>query len=116
MLVTGDSLGQVSSQTAANLVAIDRFSELPILRPLLGFSKEEIVGRAHSIGTYELSIRAREVCDLSHGHPVIVAATPRQLEAAVARVDSALVADALATWETIGAMEWRPGVPLTPAA
>jgi thiamine biosynthesis protein ThiI len=116
MLVTGDSLGQVSSQTSAHLVVIDRFSEVPILRPLVAFSKDEIVQWSHRIGTYELSIRAREVCDLSGGRPVVTAATARQLSIALEGVDPGLIEEVLATWETIEAHEWHPGVPLQPAA
>ncbi|MCX6740409.1 MAG: tRNA 4-thiouridine(8) synthase ThiI [Candidatus Parcubacteria bacterium] len=54
-LVTGDSLGQVASQTVENIHAISEAIDLPILRPLIGFNKEEIVTIARQIGTYELS-------------------------------------------------------------
>ena len=79
LLVTGDSLGQVSSQTAAHLAEIDRFVGFPILRPLVGLTKEEIITRSRSIGTYDLSIRAREVCDLSDGRPVETQASRARL-------------------------------------
>ena len=55
-LVTGESLGQVASQTLPNLVAIDRASPLPVLRPLLAFDKTETIELARRIGTYEASI------------------------------------------------------------
>ncbi|RMF77238.1 MAG: tRNA 4-thiouridine(8) synthase ThiI, partial [Nitrospirae bacterium] len=61
-LVTGESLGQVASQTLANLTAVDRCSPLPILRPLLGWDKEEIVAEAQRIGTFDLSIEPHEDC------------------------------------------------------
>jgi thiamine biosynthesis protein ThiI len=116
LVVTGESLGQVSSQTAANLVEIDRYVGAQVLRPLLTFTKQEIVDRARQIGTYELSIRAREVCDLSDGRPVETAAPARRLMHSIGKLRAGLVDDALATWESIPAVEWFPGVPLTPVA
>jgi len=114
LLVTGDSLGQVSSQTAANLVEIDRYVQAPVLRPLIAYRKEEIVSRAREIGTYELSIRAREVCDLSEGRPVETAATTRRLRQGMGRLRDGLVEESLGTWETVAAADWFPGLPLTP--
>jgi len=61
-LVTGDSLGQVSSQTLANLDTINRAATLPVLRPLIGRDKEEIVRRAREIGSFALSIEAADDC------------------------------------------------------
>ncbi len=61
-LVTGESLGQVASQTLDNLYVIDRASSYPVLRPLIGFDKEEITRIARLIGTYELSARMKEFC------------------------------------------------------
>jgi thiamine biosynthesis protein ThiI len=61
-IVTGESLGQVSSQTLTNLGIIEEVTSLPILRPLIGFDKEEIVEIAKEIGTYEISIKPQEDC------------------------------------------------------
>jgi thiamine biosynthesis protein ThiI len=61
-LVTGESLGQVSSQTLGNLDTINRAATLPVLRPLIGTDKSEIVERAQAIGTYEISIEPDEDC------------------------------------------------------
>jgi thiamine biosynthesis protein ThiI len=63
VLVTGENLGQVSSQTLASLRAIDAVARRPILRPLIGFDKQEVVDRAKEIGTYEVS-KGPEICDL----------------------------------------------------
>lgn len=115
LLVTGDSLGQVSSQTAANLVEVDRYAQAEVLRPLIALTKQEIVDRARTIGTYELSTRAREVCDLSEGKPVETAAATYRLRRGMSRLRHGLVEDALTTWESVPASEWFPGVPLTPA-
>src|SRR2546426_1265300 len=63
VLVTGENLGQVSSQTLASLRAIDAIARRPVLRPLIGFDKQQIVDRAKEIGTYEVS-KGPEICDL----------------------------------------------------
>lgn len=62
-LVTGENLGQVSSQTLANLAAIDAAATMTVLRPLIGFDKQEIIGVARRIGTYAVS-EGPEICDL----------------------------------------------------
>lgn len=61
-LVTGDSLGQVASQTLENLAVVDEACTLPIFRPLIGFDKQEIVDLAKMIGTYEISIQPYKDC------------------------------------------------------
>ncbi len=61
-LVTGDSLGQVASQTLGNIHAIYDASDLPLLPPLIGADKEEIIALGRRIGTYEISIE--EYCDI----------------------------------------------------
>lgn len=61
-LVTGESLGQVASQTLESMQVISSATPMLILRPLLGMDKQEIVTRAREIGTYETSIRPYEDC------------------------------------------------------
>ncbi len=61
-LITGESLGQVASQTIESIAAINAVTRLPVLRPLIGTDKTEIVARAEAIGTYEISIRPYEDC------------------------------------------------------
>jgi len=61
-LVTGDNVGQVASQTLANIRAIEEVTLMPILRPLAGDNKEEIIEAARKIGTYEVSIEPYEDC------------------------------------------------------
>ena len=61
-LVTGESLGQVASQTLDNIAAVDDVAHLPILRPLIGTDKLEIIAEARAIGTYELSIQEHDDC------------------------------------------------------
>ncbi len=68
-IITGESLGQVSSQTLWNLRAIDASVEIPVARPLIGWDKVEITEAARSIGTYDIS-KGPEVCDvLGPSHP-----------------------------------------------
>ena len=61
-LVTGDSLGQVASQTAENLQTVSQVAHLPILRPLIGMDKIEITNEAQQIGTFETSIEPDQDC------------------------------------------------------
>lgn len=61
-LVTGEAIGQVSSQTLPNLNVIDRASTATILRPLVTSNKDEIVAQARAIGTFELSAAVDEYC------------------------------------------------------
>lgn len=69
-VVTGDAIGQVSSQTLQNLAVISQAATaLPVLRPLLGFNKEEILELARKIGVYELSAAVAEYCDLMPEKP-----------------------------------------------
>ena len=60
--VTGESLGQVASQTIENMKVVEAVTKLPILRPLVGMDKEEIIERAKKIGTYESSILPHSDC------------------------------------------------------
>ncbi len=61
-LITGESIGQVASQTMASLAATNEVCELPVYRPLIGFDKQEIVEVSEKIGTYETSIQPFEDC------------------------------------------------------
>jgi len=87
VLVTGENLGQVSSQTLASLRAIDAVARHPVLRPLIGFDKQEIVDRAKAIGTYEVS-KGPEICDLLGPPKPATHARLDQILAEEAKVDS----------------------------
>ena len=76
-LITGEAVGQVSSQTLKNLRAIEPAADLPVFRPLLGFDKEEIIARARRIGTAALSEQVKEYCAIAPGHPVTAATVQR---------------------------------------
>lgn len=69
-LVTGDNLAQVASQTLSNIVATSQAVEMPILRPLVAFNKEEIIDLAAQIGTYAQSIQPyKDCCAIISHHP-----------------------------------------------
>ena len=63
-IATGESLGQVSTQTFDSLTLLDSYINLPVYRPLIGFNKEEIIKIAKDIGTYEKSEKILEICVL----------------------------------------------------
>jgi tRNA uracil 4-sulfurtransferase len=96
-LVTGDSLGQVSSQTLANMTAVEDASELPILRPLLAFDKREVMARAASIGILALSeLPADDACPLFAGAKQRTAVPRPDILAAEAQLDLELLAESAA--------------------
>jgi thiamine biosynthesis protein ThiI len=68
-IATGESLGQVASQTLPNIAAEYPAAPLPILRPLIGLDKQEIVEMAKKIGTYELSIQPGGCCTAVPAYP-----------------------------------------------
>ena len=61
-LITGESIGQVASQTMASLAATNEVCELPVYRPLIAFDKQDIVEISEKIGTFETSILPYEDC------------------------------------------------------
>jgi len=99
-LITGENLGQVSSQTLSNLVSITKHVKLEILRPLLTNDKEETIRKAKEIGTYEIS-EGPEICSLlGPKHPATKSdwqAIGRELE----NIDFALVEEALSKAEVV---------------
>jgi len=97
-LVTGDSLGQVASQTIPNLAAVGEVATMPIFRPLIGLHKEEITADAQRIGTYETSIIPDDdCCTLFTPRYPTTGARPGQARLAEADLDvAALVERAIA--------------------
>lgn len=63
-VIMGDSLGQVASQTLRNIKVESQAIEIPILRPLIGWDKVEIIDTAREIGTYDISIRPGVCCTI----------------------------------------------------
>jgi len=69
IIVTGENLGQVASQTLQNLMVMESAIGMPVVRPLVGLDKEEIISIAKRIGTYEISIKKSEPCTLVPSKP-----------------------------------------------
>ena len=98
-LVTGESLGQVASQTLQNIATEYPAAPVPILRPLIGLDKQEIVELAKKIGTYEISIQPGSCCTAVPERPA-TRARLHDIEAEEARLD--LGALVRATVDSIG--------------
>lgn len=95
-LVTGDSLGQVASQTLRNLEVVQGATSRPLLRPLLDRDKEEIIAEAQRLGTYEISILPDEdCCTLLAPRRAVTWANPDSLAEIERRVDVETVVDEL---------------------
>ncbi|HZG03628.1 MAG TPA: tRNA uracil 4-sulfurtransferase ThiI [Streptomyces sp.] len=95
-LVTGDSLGQVASQTLSNLATVDEASPLPVLRPLLGWDKTEIMEEAVRIGTADISrLPDEDCCRLLAPPRVATGTTPGQFARLEGRLDVERTVEAL---------------------
>jgi thiamine biosynthesis protein ThiI len=97
-LVTGEVVGQVASQTLDNLAVIDRVSDLPVFRPLIGMDKDEIILQAQRIGTFDISTLPDEDCCtlFTPRHPETHARHPHVDEVERSLPIGALVEDAVA--------------------
>ncbi|MBP7125770.1 tRNA 4-thiouridine(8) synthase ThiI [Myxococcota bacterium] len=100
-LATGENLAQVASQTLPNLAVIEEAAEMPVLRPLLAFDKQETMALARRIGTYETSILPYEDCCslFVPPHPETAASLDR-VRAVEERVDPPILVD-----QAVGAAE-----------
>lgn len=109
MLITGEDLGQVASQTAEAITVTDACVEIPVLRPLIGMDKVDIMDKAREIGTYETSIEPFEDCCTVFlpKHP-----TTKPKLARIEQSESALDVDALvkAAVESEGIVECEPEI------
>jgi thiamine biosynthesis protein ThiI len=102
-IVTGDSLGQVASQTMENLRSVDAaVRDTQVLRPLIGFDKQEIIDSAKAIGTFDISSRSyQDCCVLFEPRSPATRASVEQADDAESGLDmDALVGKALAGIET----------------
>ena len=104
-LITGESIGQVASQTVQSLAATNDVCTLPVFRPLIAFDKEDIVTIAKKIDTYEISILPYEDCCTTFvaKHPVTKPRVDviRRSEKALADKIDEMVEAALASDEII---------------
>jgi thiamine biosynthesis protein ThiI len=97
-LVTGESLGQVASQTIENMSAVEAAASSPVLRPLIGLDKQQIIAIARRAGTFELSIQPHfDCCSFLMPDNPATKSTAAELERAATELDErTLLADALA--------------------
>ena len=87
-LLTGDSLGQVASQTLRNIVAVDAAATLPVFRPLIGSDKTDILAAAKKIGTYDISSEPfHDCCPVFLPRTPALYASPHDLNEAESRLD-----------------------------
>ena len=104
-LITGESIGQVASQTMQSLAATNEVCTLPVYRPLIGFDKQEIVTISEKIDAYETSILPYEDCCTIFvaKHPVTKPNINilRKSEEKLAEKIDEMVAEAIATKETL---------------
>jgi tRNA uracil 4-sulfurtransferase len=102
-LITGESLGQVASQTLTNMTVIEQAATLPMLRPLVGMDKNEIVIEARRLGTFETSILPdQDCCSLFvPAHPETNARIEEVMAAEAQFEIEAMVAATVAKTETI---------------
>ncbi len=103
MLITGESLGQVASQTSASLVCTDDAVKVPVMRPLIALDKVDIMEIAKDIGTYEISIQPYEDCCTVFlpKHPVTKPRLEKILLSEAKLPVDTLVRDAVNSLETI---------------
>jgi tRNA uracil 4-sulfurtransferase len=102
-LVTGEAMGQVSSQTLSNLGVISKGLELPVFRPVIGWNKDEIIALSRDIGTFMGSVGTEEYCAILPRFPATHAEAWR-IEAEEAKLDRAKVDELL---NTMGVVDVR---------
>ena len=103
VLITGESIGQVASQTVQGLVATDHAVGIPVMRPLIAMDKVDIMDLAQEIGTYETSIEPYEDCCTVFlpKHPATKPKLERILESESLLDSEALIEEAMMTLETV---------------
>jgi thiamine biosynthesis protein ThiI len=109
-LVTGDSLGQVASQTLRNLAAVDVVANMPVFRPLIGTDKMEILATAKRIGTYEISSEPfHDCCPVFMPRTPELSASPQELDRAEVNLDVAALVAQGAQGATLERFEFTGG-------
>lgn len=107
-LVTGEALGQVSTQTIRNLSVAEDAAGVPVLRPLIGMDKEEIIARARRIGTHDASALVQEHCNIATGR-VETAARLHAVVGAEGRLDDSFIEAAVERAVKVDLTTWAPG-------
>ncbi|MEM4869330.1 MAG: THUMP domain-containing protein [Desulfurococcaceae archaeon] len=108
-LVTGESIGQASSQTLVNIASIEAVVKpsKPILRPLLGYDKEEIVEFSRRIGLYDFSSKVAEMCAVAPTRAT-TRASPEEISEQLSRVDSSLIDRAVSSMRVVDVLSTSP--------
>jgi tRNA uracil 4-sulfurtransferase len=112
-LVTGESLGQVSTQTLGNIRTCEVAATVPVLRPLIGMGKDEIIAQARAIGTFDTSSKVQEHCSISPGR-VETWSSPERIESVEREVDAeplgeAWIRAAVGRRRLVELRSWAPG-------
>ena len=107
-LITGEALGQVSTQTLRNLAVAEDASGIPVLRPLIGMDKEEIIARSRGIGTHDASALVQEHCNIATGR-VETAARLTAVVGAEGRLDDTFIEVAVSKAARVDLTTWKPG-------
>jgi thiamine biosynthesis protein ThiI len=117
-LVTGESVGQVASQTLENLAAINEVASLPMFRPLIGMDKQEIVTQAIALGSYDISIIPdQDCCTLFVPPHPVVRADSQMLAQIEANLDMrTLIQQGIDTVQVIDFVQERRRVRAIPGA
>jgi thiamine biosynthesis protein ThiI len=110
-LATGESLGQVASQTLTNIARIDEVAALPLLRPLIGMDKREIIADAKRLGTYEISIEPdADCCTLFVPRHPATRLTAEEIRGAESRLDVPRLTAMGVDGAELARFEFPPGV------
>ncbi len=120
-LVTGEALAQVSTQTLRSLTVCEQAAGgVPVLRPLIGLDKPDIIDLSRRIGTHDASTQVQELCGIADGEKVVTWPSVERAEAAEVELaglgDQAWMDRRLERREMVDLMRWVPPAPLPPLA
>ena len=103
-IITGESIGQVSTQTLDNLSILNEFSEIFIIRPLIAFTKEEIISKAMELEIFDLCYRGKEYCAISR-HSATVSANKEKLIYFLNKIPIQTIEGAINSFKVIESLE-----------
>jgi len=103
-IITGESIGQVSTQTLDNLSILNEISEIFIIRPLIAFTKEEIISKAKELEIFDLCYKGKEYCAISR-HSAVVSANKEKLLYFLNKIPPEVIENAINSFKTIESLE-----------
>jgi thiamine biosynthesis protein ThiI len=109
VIITGESMGQVSTQTLENLIILNSFSEKFIVRPLITFTKEEIISKAMEIGVFDICYKGKEYCALSK-HSAITKANKSKLLYYIEKIPNDIIESAINNYKIIEELNQKPEI------